>query len=204
VGRVGAYHGTTFGALSITGVPSMQEPFLPLVPGVVHAPAVNSYRADVSPRQHALDRAAELGALIEREGPDTVAAVIVEPVQNSGGCLPADPVYFTRLREICDAHDVVLISDETICSWGRLGDFFGSATLGYLPDIITTAKGLTSGYVPMGAVIASDRVAEPFLTDGAIFEHGLTFGGHPAAAAAALANIALLEQEDLRSGPGAR
>jgi adenosylmethionine-8-amino-7-oxononanoate aminotransferase len=135
--------------------------------------------------------------MVLREGAETVGAVIVEPVQNSGGCLVAEPAYFARLREICDEHDLLLISDEVICSWGRLGSWFGCEELSYQPDLITTAKGLTSGYAPLGAVIASDRVAEPFLAPGARFAHGLTFAGHPGAAAAALESIAIIEEEDL-------
>jgi adenosylmethionine-8-amino-7-oxononanoate aminotransferase len=131
------------------------------------------------------------------EGAETVAAVILEPVQNSGGCLPPPPGYFARVREICDRHGVLLISDDTICSWGRLGTWFGADRFDYVPDIITTAKGITSAYVPMGAMIVSDRVAEPFVDGGAVFAHGLTFGGHPVAAAVALANIDLIEREDL-------
>jgi adenosylmethionine-8-amino-7-oxononanoate aminotransferase len=197
VSRLRAYHGTTMGALSITGIPSIQEPFLPLVPGVLHGPTVDPYHADADPVQHSLDCADGIGKVIQEADPDTVAAVIIEPVQNSGGCLTPEPEYFARLRAICDEHDVLLISDETICSWGRLGAWFGAEYFGYEPDILTTAKGLTSAYVPMGAVLASDRVAEPFLEPGQMFAHGLTFGGHPLAAAAALANIEIIEKEEL-------
>ena len=123
--------------------------------------------------------------------------MILEPVQNSGGCLPPPPGYFQRVREICDRHGVLLISDDTICGWGRLGTWFGAQRFDLVPDLITTAKGLTSAYVPMGAVIASERVAAPFLAPGAQFAHGLTFGGHPVAAAVALANLDVLEGEDL-------
>ncbi len=134
---------------------------------------------------------------IEFEGPDTVAAVILEPVQNAGGCLVPPAGYFDRVREICDEYDVLLISDEVICAWGRLGDWFGSQRIGYQPDIITTAKGLTSAYAPMGAVIASDRVAEPFMEGSNTFLHGATWGGHPIAAAVALANLDVFENEDI-------
>lgn len=197
VSRAGSYHGTTLGALAITGSPTLHEPFTPLVPGALHAPKVDPYHSELDPVAHSLECADAVAELVEAEGPDSVGAVIVEPVQNSGGCLVAEPEYFQRLREICDEHDLLLISDETICSWGRLGTIFGADLFGYTPDIITTAKGLTSGYVPMGAVIASERVAEPFLQPGASFAHGLTFGGHPAAAAAALANIDIIEREGL-------
>jgi adenosylmethionine-8-amino-7-oxononanoate aminotransferase len=134
---------------------------------------------------------------IEFEHPDTVAAVILEPVQNAGGCIPPQDGYFQRVREICDRHNVLLISDEVICSWGRLGTWFGSERYGYTPDIITTAKALTSAYVPMGAMIASDRVAAPFMEGKEMFAHGFTFAGHPVAAAVAMANLDVFEREDL-------
>ncbi len=131
------------------------------------------------------------------EGPETVSAVILEPVQNAGGALPPQDGYFERVREICDRHDVLLISDEVICSWGRLGYYFGSERYGYQPDIITTAKGLTSANVPMGAMIASDRLMEPFLEEKAMFAHGFTFAGHPVAANVAMANLDIFEREGL-------
>ena len=134
---------------------------------------------------------------IEFEGPDTVAAVILEPVQNAGGCFTPPEGYFQRVREICDEYDVLLISDEVICAWGRLGEWFGAQRYDYQPDIITTAKGLTSAYAPMGAVIASDRVAEPFLEGTNSFIHGFTFAGHPICAAVALANIDVFEREGI-------
>jgi adenosylmethionine-8-amino-7-oxononanoate aminotransferase len=123
--------------------------------------------------------------------------VIIEPVQNAGGCLIPPPGYVERIREICDEYDVLLISDEVICSWGRLGTYFGSEKIGYQPDIITTAKGITSAYAPMGAVIASDRVAEPFMQGHNSFLHGSTWGGHPVAAAIALANLDAFENENI-------
>jgi adenosylmethionine-8-amino-7-oxononanoate aminotransferase len=195
IARELAYHGTTFGALTATGLPSVRTPFEPLMAGGCHVPHTDLYRA-----QDGRDPLWAADAIEERivfEGPETVAAVILEPVQNSGGCLPPPPGYFARVREICDRHGVLLISDDTICSWGRLGTWFGAQRFDYIPDIITTAKGLTSAYVPMGAMIVADRVAEPFLTGDAMFAHGLTFGGHPVAAAVALANLAVIEREDL-------
>jgi adenosylmethionine-8-amino-7-oxononanoate aminotransferase len=131
------------------------------------------------------------------EGPDSIAAVFVEPVQNAGGSLPPPAGYFERLREICDTYDVLLVSDEVICAYGRLGTMFGADKFGYLPDIITSAKGLTSGYAALGAAIVSDRVFEPFSHGNVSFPHGYTFGGHPVACAAALANLDLFESEDL-------
>jgi adenosylmethionine-8-amino-7-oxononanoate aminotransferase len=123
--------------------------------------------------------------------------VILEPVQNSGGCFVPQDGYWQRVREICDRHGVLLIADEVICSWGRLGHWFGVERFGVVPDMITTAKGITSAYAPMGAVIVSDRVAEPFMTDTEMFTHGITFGGHPVAAAVAMANLDIFEREDL-------
>jgi adenosylmethionine-8-amino-7-oxononanoate aminotransferase len=197
IARDGAYHGTSLGALSITGVPSLREPFQPLVPGAIHAPKVDPFRAGGTPLEHSLERAQAVASMIEAEGPETIGAVFVEPVQNAGGCLVAEPEYFSTLRQICDAHDVLLVSDETICSWGRLGDYFGCQTLGYEPDIITTAKGLTSAYAPLGAVLMTDPIAETFMQAGNSFDHGLTFGGHPVATAAAVANLDILAREGL-------
>jgi adenosylmethionine-8-amino-7-oxononanoate aminotransferase len=195
IAREIAYHGTSLGALSVTGITSVRSQFEPLAPGGCHVPNTDSYRWPQG--RDPLWAAEQIAARIEFEGPETVAAVILEPVQNGGGCIPPQEGYFQRVREICDANEVLLISDEVICSWGRLGHWFGSARYGYVPDIITTAKGLTSANVPMGAMIVSDKIAEPFLAHGEMFAHGFTFGGHPVAAAVALANIELLEREDL-------
>ncbi|GAA1683542.1 aspartate aminotransferase family protein [Fodinicola feengrottensis] len=195
-----AYHGTTMGALSITGIPSIRTPFEPLVPGAVKVPNTNFYRAT----EHAdnLDEfgrwaADAIAQTIEIEGPETVAAVILEPVQNSGGSFPPPPGYFQRVREICDENNVLLISDEVICAFGRLGEYFAANRYGYVPDIITCAKGLTSGYAPLGAMIASERLVEPFLSGENSFSHGITFGGHPVSSAVALANLDIFEKEDL-------
>ncbi|MBQ1025872.1 aspartate aminotransferase family protein [Micromonospora sp. C95] len=200
VSRYIAYHGTSMGALSITGLPGIKTDFEPLVPGGIKVPNTNFYRAP----EHGDDPVAfgrwaaeEIGRAIEREGPDTVAAVFLEPVQNSGGCFPPPPGYFERVRQICDVYDVLLVSDEVICSWGRLGEYFGALRYGYQPDIITTAKGITSGYAPLGAMIASDRLMEPFLTETGMFAHGVTFGGHPVSCAVALANLEVFAREDL-------
>jgi adenosylmethionine-8-amino-7-oxononanoate aminotransferase len=195
-----AYHGTTMGALSITGLPSIKAPFEPLVPGSVRVPNTNFYRAP----EHGDDldafgrwAADEIERAILREGPESVAAVYLEPVQNSGGCFPPPPGYFQRVREICDRHGVLMVSDEVICAFGRLGHYFGSQRYDYVPDIITMAKGMTSGYAPIGAMAVSDRLIEPFLKDTTTFLHGITFAGHPVSAAVALANLDLFEKEDL-------
>jgi adenosylmethionine-8-amino-7-oxononanoate aminotransferase len=193
IAREIAYHGTSLGALSATGITGLREPFEPLTPGGCHVPATNTYRL-----RPGLTEDWFTDAIVERiefEGPDTVAAVILEPVQNAGGCFTPPEGYFQRVREICDAYDVLLISDEVICSWGRLGEWFGAYRYDYQPDLITTAKALTSAYAPMGAMIASDRIAEPFLHGTNSFTHGFTFGGHPVSAAIALANIDAFERE---------
>ncbi|GAA4292278.1 aspartate aminotransferase family protein [Actinomadura luteofluorescens] len=181
ISRAVAYHGTPHGALSITGLPGLKAPYEPLVPSGFRVPNTNIYRA----AQHRDDPEAfgrwaadRIEEAIEFEGADTVAAVFLEPVQNAGGCFPPPPGYFERVREICDRHDVLLVSDEVICAFGRLGTMFGAQRFGYTPDIITFAKGVTSGYAEM-------------------FAHGYTFGGHPVSAAVALANLDLFEREDL-------
>ncbi len=193
ISREIAYHGTSMGALAATGITGLRQPFEPLMPGGRHVPATNTYRLPRGMTEEWFSEA--IAETIEFEGPDTVAAVILEPVQNAGGCFTPPDRYFARVREICDSYDVLLISDEVICAWGRLGEWFGADRYDYRPDMITTAKGLTSAYAPMGAVIASDRLAEPFLQGTNSFIHGFTFGGHPMCAAVALANLDALEHE---------
>jgi adenosylmethionine-8-amino-7-oxononanoate aminotransferase len=195
IAREVAYHGTSLGALSATGITGLREPFEPLTPGGVHVPNTNTYR--LAHGMSESDLVETIAEKIEFEGPDTVAAVILEPVQNAGGCFTPPEGYFQRVREICDEYDVLFISDEVICSWGRLGEWFGAQRYGYQPDIITTAKGLTSAYAPMGAMIASDRIAEPFLHDTNSFTHGFTFAGHPVCAAIAHANLDAFEREGI-------
>jgi adenosylmethionine-8-amino-7-oxononanoate aminotransferase len=201
ISRQIAYHGTSMGALSITGIPALKQDFEPLIPSTFRVPNTNYYRAPAGSGatleefgRWAADRIAEA---IEFEGPDTVAAVYLEPVQNAGGCFPPPPGYFQRVREICDTYDVLLVSDEVICAFGRLGEYFGALRYGYQPDIITCAKGITSGYIPLGAMIASERLAEPFLNGTNWFAHGITFGGHPVASAVAVTNLDIFERENL-------
>ncbi len=195
IAREVAYHGTSLGALSATGITSIRQPFEPLAPGGCHVPNTNTYRLPHG--MEVEDLAEAVKERIEFEGPDTVGAVIMEPVQNGGGCFVPPEGYWQRIREICDEYDVLLISDEVICGWGRLGEWFGSHKYGYEPDMITTAKGLTSAYAPMGAVIASDRVAEPFMHGTENFTHGFTFAGHPVCSAIALANIDAMDREGI-------
>jgi len=200
ISRAIAYHGTPQGALSITGLPDMKAPFEPLVPSSFRVPNTNIYRAPVhgdDPEAFGRWAADRIDEAIEFEGPDTVAAVFIEPVQNSGGCFPPPPGYFQRVREICDKHDVLLVSDEVICAFGRLGHMFASERYGYQPDIVTCAKGLTSGYSPLGAMVTTDRLFEPFAGGSASFMHGFTFGGHPVSAAVAMANLDIFEREQL-------
>jgi adenosylmethionine-8-amino-7-oxononanoate aminotransferase len=180
------------GALIATGIGGIRSAFEPLPPGGCHVANTNSYR-----NPEYLDPAEEIAKRIEFEGPETVAAVILEPVQNSGGCFTPPDGYFQRVREICDEYGVLLISDEVICSWGRLGEWFGAQRYGYQPDIITTAKGITSAYAPLGGMIVSDRIAEPFLEGSNSFMHGFTFGGHPMACAVAMANLDVFEREGI-------
>ena len=200
ISRAIAYHGTPHGALALTGVPAFKETFEPLVPGALKAPNTNFYRAT----EHqdnikdfgvwAADRIAEM---IEFEGPDTVAAVFLEPVQNAGGCFPPPPGYLERVREICDRYEVLMVADETICAFGRVGDYFAMNRFGVTPDIITFAKGLTSGYAPAGGMVVSDRIFEPFRHGTNTFLHGFTWAGHPVAMAAAKANLDIFEDEKL-------
>jgi adenosylmethionine-8-amino-7-oxononanoate aminotransferase len=187
------------GALSLTGVPAFRQMFEPLVPGVGRAANTNRYRCTMCSNESACNLACadDIETMILREGPDTVACVFVEPVQNAGGCFTAPDDYFARVREICDRYGILMISDETICAWGRLGSMFACDRLGYVPDIITSAKGLTSGYSPLGTMIVSDRIAEPFATEGVSFLHGFTFGGHPVSCAVAMANLDVIENEHL-------
>lgn len=202
--RRSAYHGTSMGALSVNGVTSIRNGFGPLVPGARHVPVPYTYRCDYCVGGCVGDACArryadEVERLIEFEGPETIAAIIMEPVQNSGGALVSPPAYLRRVRELCDRHGIVLIADEVICGFGRVGGWFGSSELGLRPDIVTCAKGLTSGYAPLGAAIVCAEIADAFVSasDADKFMHGITFGGHPAACAAALANLDIIEREGL-------
>jgi len=204
ISRAIAYHGTTQGALSITGLPSLKQQFEPLVPSTFRVPNTNAYRASEitggfldgsDPEAFGRWAADQIAIAIENEGPDTVAAIFLEPVQNAGGCFPPPPGYFQRVREICDEYDVLLVSDEVICAFGRLGHWFGAERYDYQPDMITCAKGITSGYSPLGAMIATDRLMEPFLKGHESFAHGYTFGGHPVSTAVAMANLDIFENE---------
>jgi adenosylmethionine-8-amino-7-oxononanoate aminotransferase len=198
ISRDYAYHGTSLGALSITGIPALREPFEPLLSTAVKIRNTNSYRCGACAGSCTLDCADDLERRILAEGPETVAMVIMEPVQNTGGTLVPPEGYWRKVRETCDRHGILLVSDEVICAFGRLGHMFGCDRFGYQPDMITFAKGVTSGYSPLGGVIVSDRIAAPFVEErGRTYMHGLTFGGHPVGCAVALANLDILEDEDV-------
>jgi adenosylmethionine-8-amino-7-oxononanoate aminotransferase len=208
ISRAVAYHGTPQGALAITGIPAMKEMFEPVTPGGFRVPNTNYYRAEEMgfiavpgagdpEEQFGVWAANRIEEMIQFEGPETVAAIFLEPVQNSGGCFPPPPGYFQRVREICDKYDVLMVSDEVICAFGRIGHMFACDAYGYVPDMITCAKGMTSGYSPIGATIISDRLYEPFKHGSTAFYHGYTFGGHPVSAAVALANLDIFEEEGL-------
>ena len=192
-----AYHGTAMGALAITGLSSMKDDFEPLVPGALKVPNTNFYRAPVhEDDEYAFGQwaAAKIEEAILEAGPENVALVMIEPVQNAGGCYTPPPGYLAAVREICDRHNVLLAFDEVICGFGRLGWYFAASRYDVTPDIITCAKGLTSAYAPMGAMIASDRIYEPFKSGTTSFLHGYTFSGHPVSSAVALANLDLFEE----------
>jgi len=203
ISRSVAYHGTTQGALAITGIPAMKEMFEPVTPGGFRVPNTNFYRASEmgapadDPYLFGQWAANRIEEMILFEGPETVAAVFLEPVQNSGGAFPPPPGYFARVREICDQYDVLLVADEVITAFGRIGNMFASTTYGFEPDMITCAKGMTSGYSPIGATIVSEKIYEPFKHGDTSFYHGYTFGGHPVSSAVALANLDIFEEERL-------
>ena len=194
-----AYHGTTLGALSLTGIAAIKAPFEPLLPGVRHVSNTNHYRrpdGETSAEFTAflLD---ELRGVIEQEGPHSIAAVFMEPVQNSGGTFTPPEGYFQGVRAICDEYGILLVADEVICGFGRLGYWFGSERYDIRPDIITFAKGIGSAHVPLGGVLMSDRVADPFVSGSQMFTHGITYGGHPVSTAVALKNLEVMEREDV-------
>jgi adenosylmethionine-8-amino-7-oxononanoate aminotransferase len=192
-----AYHGTTMGALSINGIPALRTPFEPLVPDVIHVRNTNRYHRPVeeTEEQFTAFLLDELETAIEQAGPETVAMVIFEPVQNAGGSFTPPAGYWRGVREICDRYEILLCADEVITGFGRLGAWFGSELYDIRPDLITCAKGLSSAYAAIGAVVASDRVMEPFMEARSMYTHGITFGGHPVQAAIALKNIEIMKRE---------
>ena len=188
ISRKIAYHGTTMGALSVTGLPTFRAPFEPLLQGFMHVP--NTHQ-DPEGAAEAIEEAIEFGP------PETVAAVILEPVQNAGGCLVPPPDYWRKVRKICDRHGVLLVSDAVICAFGRLGEWFGIEPFDVVPDMTSFAKGVTSGYLPMGGVVVGEKVRNALRSNAPMFWHGSTFGGHPVSSAVALENINIIEREKL-------
>jgi adenosylmethionine-8-amino-7-oxononanoate aminotransferase len=213
ISRRVAYHGTTMGALAVNGLTGARSVFGPMMPGARHAPMSHRYRCPYCKDAPACNLTCydEIERLVEFEGPDQVAAIITEPVQNAGGCIPPGSMdYFKKIRKLCDETGILMIMDEVICGFGRLGELFGSTYFGVEPDVITTAKGITSSYAPLGAVLVRKSVADTFASEAEEglpapvaaarkhgFQHGLTFGGHPVSCAAALANLDIMLEEDL-------
>jgi adenosylmethionine-8-amino-7-oxononanoate aminotransferase len=197
VSRHVAYHGTTMGALSINGIPAIRAPFEPLVPEVLHVRNTNRYHRppDETEEQFTRFLLDDLEHTISSAGPETVAMVIMEPVQNAGGSFTPPEGYWRGVREICDRYDILLCADEVITGFGRVGAWFGSERYDIRPDLMTIAKGLSSSYASIGAVVASDRVVEPFMHDASMYSHGITFGGHPVQAAVALKNIEIMKRD---------
>jgi adenosylmethionine-8-amino-7-oxononanoate aminotransferase len=194
-----AYHGTTMGALSINGIPAVRAPFEPLVPEALHVRNTNRYHrpdgeTEAEFTAFLLD---DLEHTIEAAGPETVCMVIMEPVQNAGGAFLPPEGYWRGVRELCDRYDILLCADEVITGFGRVGAWFGSERYDIRPDLMTIAKGLSSSYASIGAVVASDRVMEPFLRDTRMYAHGITFGGHPVASAVALKNIEIMKRDQI-------
>src|SRR5712692_10931788 len=197
VARRTAYHGTTMGALSINGIPELRAPFEPLVPDTLHVRNTNRYHrpADETEEEFTAFLIEDLDSAIEQAGSETVAMVLMEPVQNAGGSFTPPDGYLKGVRDVCDKYGVLLCADEVITGFGRLGAWFGSERYDIKPDLMTIAKGLSSSYAAIGAVVASDRVMEPFMKDTNMYAHGITFGGHPVGSAIALKNIEIMKRE---------
>jgi len=199
IARDVAYHGVTLGALAFTGVARFKEPFGPPAIDVTHVANTNSFRAPDGhdPAAFCARLLAEVEHAVEAAGPDEVALIIIEPVQNAGGCLVPPPGYLAGLRRIADECGALLMADEVICGCGRLGEWIATAREGVTPDLVSLAKGLTSAYAPMGAVIAAERVIDPIAEAGSALRHGITFGGHPLSAAIALQNMDIFERDGI-------
>src|SRR3954447_16300389 len=197
ISRNVAYHGTTMGALSINGIPALRTPFEPLVPEVAHVRNTNRYHrpAEETEEEFTAFLLNDLEHALDAAGPDTVAMVIMEPVQNAGGAFTPPAGYFRGVRELCDRHGILLCADEVVTGFGRIGYWFASEKYDVQPDILTCAKGLSSAYASIGAVLTTQRVIEPFLAGDSMFTHGITFGGHPVMAAIALKNIEIMKRE---------
>jgi adenosylmethionine-8-amino-7-oxononanoate aminotransferase len=192
-----AYHGTTFGALTLNGISAIREPFEPLVPEVRHVSNTNRYHRPPEETEEEFTRFLldELEQTIVDMGPESVCLVHMEPVQNAGGSFTPPAGYWQGVREICDRYEILLSADEVITGFGRLGYWFGSERYDIRPDLLTMAKGLSSSHAAIGGVVATNRVMEPFLSETGMFSHGITFGGHPVMCAIALKNIEIMKRE---------
>ncbi|MEM6421606.1 MAG: aminotransferase, partial [Pseudomonadota bacterium] len=201
IARKNAYHGSTVIGASLGGMGVMHAQSGLPIGDIVHIPQPYWFgegpETGLSPEDFGRARAAELEAAIEREGPETIAAFIGEPIQGAGGVIIPPDSYWPEIQRICDRYGILLVADEVICGFGRTGNWWGSQTFGIRPDLMTIAKGMTSGYVPMGGVLISDRVAGPVMERAGEFFHGYTYSGHPAACAAGLANLRILREERL-------
>jgi putrescine---pyruvate transaminase len=201
ISRQWGYHGVTIGAMSATGIPAYHKMFAPMAPGHVHIPAPYYYRADTAAswEEYGVEAASELEKAIQREGADTVAAFIAEPVQGAGGVIPPPPTYFPRIREICDQYDVLFISDEVITGFGRTGKMFALEHWGVEPDILSFAKAITSGYLPLGGIVVNERIHRAILDVPASdkWMHAYTYSGHPTCCAVGLANLRIMVEEKL-------
>ncbi len=185
------------GALSINGIAALRAPFEPLVPDTIHVRNTNRYHRPPEETEEAFTAflLEDLESAIVQAGPETVAMVIMEPVQNAGGAFVPPRGYWQGVRAICDRYGILLCADEVITGFGRLGEWFGSTLYDIKPDLVTSAKGLSSAYASIGAVIAADHVIEPFMSESAMYAHGITFGGHPVQCAIALKNIEIMKRE---------
>ncbi|MCB1500265.1 MAG: aspartate aminotransferase family protein [Bauldia sp.] len=200
ISRRGSYHGSAFGGKSVSGLRHnlLQQRFAPLLEGCIQVAGPNTYRTedDLDPRAYAIRCAREIERAILHEGPDSVAAVIGEPISASAGVQVPDREYWQIVRDVCTRHGILLILDEVLVGMGRTGKMFAFEHYGVVPDIVTLSKGIASGYAPIGAVVVSKTVAESFAGDN-VFSHGYTYGSHPVASAAGLRNIEILEREEL-------
>ena len=201
ISRKNAYHGSTVAGASLGGMTGMHEQGDLPIPGIVHIEQPyyreNGMKLGVSEDEFGIIAAGWLEEKILEVGPDKVAAFIGEPVQGAGGVIIPPKTYWPEIQRICDKYGVLIISDEVICGFGRLGTWFGCETMGFKPDLITFAKGVTSGYIPLGGVLVGDRVAKVLIEEGGEFNHGYTYSGHPVACAVAMANIKLMQEQDI-------
>jgi len=199
ISRKNAYHGSTVAAASLGGMKPMHEQGGLPIPGIVHVDQPYWFGSDqsLSPDEFGLAVARQIEDKINELGPDKVAAFIAEPIQGAGGVVIAPDSYWPEVQRICDEYGILLISDEVITGFGRLGEWFGADYYGTRPDLMAFAKGVTSGYLPLGGVLVSDRIAQVLIDKGGEFFHGYTYSGHPAACAVAMANLRILQNEKL-------